>query len=343
MTADPDSNRVKRRFLSRAAVMTMLSIGYWASVKDDEEYQEQEAYSKDLYWIIPNSLIPGYDGPTIRIPKPFEVGLIFSTIPERLMAYNFGYETHHDLLTSLTRGLRSTLEVNYPQAFLPFIEAQMNHSFFTGRNIEPLSYGSIDPGQRYNERTSELAITLGKALNNVTDSEYISPIRIDHLIKGYGGTLGTYMLDVGDWMFRTLADSPERPTRSFYSYPVVRRFLREPGTGREIVTQAYEMMSMVDRTLNTLKKLEDEGRELEAFDYAQSGPFTDKDQRKMLLSIAPQLADIKKQLGELRKEKMNVHRSGRSADHKRRALEIIALQERQAVMGIPSLRRWAFD
>jgi hypothetical protein len=335
-TADSQSDRVKRRFWARGATLAALSAIYWQLVHDDEDWLAQEAHTKDNYWIIP---MPS--GPPIKIPIPFEVGLVFKVIPERLMGYIKGQETSRDMFDSFKRGVQSTLEINpYPQAILPYIEASNNYSYFTGRPIEPKSMSdSIEPGHRYNERTSQLAISMGRALNDarhVLPEEFISPMRIDHMMKGYTGTLGTYILDVADWGWRNLGDNVERPSRSAYEYPVMRRFFAKEA-GRGIVTQAYELMDEVNQALNTLKKMEETlGREVDAMEFEAK--------RAPLLAVSEELKPIKQELADLRKERQNVFADpAMTADEKRRAMEIIAVLEQQAVAQVPRLRRWAFD
>ena len=133
----------------------MSSAAYWAMVHDDEEYINQNPEIKDNYWIIPSKFIPGYDGPPLKIPIPFEVGFLFKTIPERVMAYSFGKDVGRDVTQSLTRGLINTFEfLPVPQAALPIAEAITNHSFWTGRKIEGQYLEGLEPGYRVNSRTS---------------------------------------------------------------------------------------------------------------------------------------------------------------------------------------------
>jgi hypothetical protein len=156
------------------------------------------------------------------------------------------------------------------------------------------------------------------------------------MIKGYGGTLGTYVLELADWAWRSMGSSPERPTIPMFEYPVIRRFIgREHGRG--IVTQAYQLMDTVEKIGNTLRELEEApGKEVEALEYAQK--------HRQELGVADSLKPIKEELAELRKERKRVFDNPlQSGDHKRMALDIITMMEQKAVQDIPALRRWAFD
>ena len=141
---------------------------------------------------------------------------------------------------------------------------------------------------------------------------------------------------MADWGGRNLGNNVERPSRSAYEYPVMRRFFAKEA-GRGIVTQAYELMDEVNQALNTLKKMEETaGLRGDAMEFAK--------ERRPLLDVAAELAPIKQELADLRKERQNVFADpAMTADQKQRALAIIATLERRAVQDIPKLRRWAFD
>jgi hypothetical protein len=222
--ARPESDIVKRQFYLKALLVGMSSATYWALVHDDEEYINQNPEIKDNYWIIPASWIPGYDGPPLKIPIPFEVGFLFKTIPERVMALYFGKDVPRDLTRSLRQGLINTFEFNpIPQAALPALESIANYSVWTGRKIEGNALENAGmPGYRANSRTSSLAIKLGEELN-------YSPVKIDHMIRGYSGTLGTVLLDTVDGVIRDVAsDLGERPAKQLSEYPFVKRFIARP-------------------------------------------------------------------------------------------------------------------
>ena len=72
------------------------------------------------------------------------------------------------------------------------------------------------PALQKRSTTSDTAVAIGEALN-------MSPLKIEHLMKGYTGTIGSYVLMLADSMVR---DSDEtRPTRKLSDLPVMKRFL----------------------------------------------------------------------------------------------------------------------
>ena len=54
-------------------------------VSDDEEYRNQNDEVRDNNFIIPTGT-----GVPVKIPIPFEVGILFKTIPERVLDASVG-------------------------------------------------------------------------------------------------------------------------------------------------------------------------------------------------------------------------------------------------------------
>jgi hypothetical protein len=120
------------------------------------------------------------------------VGVIFKVIPERIAAYVFGSDTGKDFAKSMGRQLTSTFMFNpIPQTFLPAVEVATNYSFFTQRPIVGQGMEQIAPGYQIGPGTSKIAATIGNSLG-------ISPIKLDHLVQGYTGTMGMYLMNVLD-------------------------------------------------------------------------------------------------------------------------------------------------
>ena len=328
--ARPESDIVKRRFLMRSLLVGMSSAAYWTLVHDDEEYINQNPEVKDNYWIIPSSWIPGYDGPPIKIPIPFEVGYLFKTIPERLMALFLGQDVPLDVTQSLRRGLVNTFEFNpIPQAVLPLGEALVNYSFWTGREIEGQYLKGIEPGYRYASRTSGLARELGEAIN-------YSPIKIDHMIKGYGGTLGTVLLDTVDQLVRSVDDElGETQTRKLTEYPFIRRFFARPDA-RGLVTQFYQLREAVTQAVGTYDMLE-KGE----LTIVKSEEFADK--RAALLDLEQEVNAIAQILADLREERKSIMEGDMSGEEKRALIDDITQDELLAVQDLPAMRQEAFQ
>src|SRR5690606_23175293 len=98
----------------------------------------------------------------IRIPKPFELGIIFGTFPERMLHYGTGAQPASDLGKAVGHAVFNTLALNpIPQLALPAVEVMVNRSFFKDSAIEGMADENRQPGDRYNAYTSEVAKQLG--------------------------------------------------------------------------------------------------------------------------------------------------------------------------------------
>jgi len=70
-----------------AAMLTAPSIALWNVNKDNPEYWERPVWERNLFWLVPKGGEPDEYGKQgfWRIPKPFEIGMIFASLPERLL------------------------------------------------------------------------------------------------------------------------------------------------------------------------------------------------------------------------------------------------------------------
>jgi hypothetical protein len=332
---DAQRQRMKT-FWTRGMTMMALSSMYWMLVHDDEEYKKQEQETRDNYWLIP--------GMGLKIAIPFEVGVIFKVLPERILQNAFGSDTGKDTLESLKRQLQSTLGFNFiPQAFLPLYETQTNFSFFTQRPI--IGQGMEDVAARYqvSPGTSMFAQMLADTLRVETSedsSEFtkalaksldLSPIKVDHVIKGYTGTIGQYAVEVFDAMYNLNADVP-KPSKRFEQLPVIKRLALDPDA-RGQVTGFFDLKNAVDEVVRTSNLLE---RTAQTEDYS-----------KYLMNNMNVLAQkdyvlaLDKSMKEFREMKTMIQYSNMSADVKRDLILDIQRMENQLTTNIQEVRKLA--
>jgi hypothetical protein len=122
----------------------------------------------------------------------------------------------------------------------------------------------LPPELQYNQSTTEFAKALGDALN-------ISPIKIDYVLRGYGGTIGSYVLDSVDSVLKETTGNGFIPPR-IDQIPVLKAFVRNP-EAQGYVQQFYELRRLTDSYVQAVNKLKDEGRldELEVYMKANRG------------------------------------------------------------------------
>ena len=310
-----DAQEIKRRFWIRGMTMASLSVMYYLSVADDEEYEKQEEETKDNNWIF-TSL-------GIRIPIPFEVGTLFKTMPERITAYLMGNDTGKELGQSTLRALANTFAFNpIPQTFKPIIEVATNFNFFTMRPIVGQGMQEVAPYLQTGPGTSKTAEAIGEMLN-------LSPLKVDQLIKGYTGTIGGYVTDVIDSMANEFSDVPKASKR-FEQLPVVKRFALDP-EARGSVTQFYELQRSVDTVVRTMSLLEKTARPEEYAKYLQDNIG--------VLAVKDYVRDIEKSMKELRDMRRTINSTSMAADEKRDILIDLGRAESNLTANIKEVKK----
>ncbi len=141
--------------------ITAPTLGVWLWNNRDEESRQRylniPRTTRNLFWTIDM----GADRPALRIPKPFEAGIIFGSLPERVLDWSYAKDPHaldHFAETSggaLVPGI-------IPTAALPALEHITNYSFFRGRPLENDSLQKLPAGMRSTPYISELANRVGK-------------------------------------------------------------------------------------------------------------------------------------------------------------------------------------
>jgi hypothetical protein len=253
------AKRIITGTLLRGGLLTLATGLYYALVSDEEEYKGATRQARDDNWIIPYA-----EGmPAIKIPIPFEVGVIYKVIPERAIDIAMGGDLE-DTKRSLYRQLETTFKVD-PfafQAIKPFADAIRNKNSFTGNAIVPY-YKEIglEPGYQADFNTNEFARLIGEAFN-------MSPLKIEYVLKGYGGTIGGYVLAMTDAILRQATDR-DYIAPNIDRIPVLSRFLQtEYGGGLQ--QQFYELRQESDKFIQTTNLLKKQGRYDEAIAYMKS-------------------------------------------------------------------------
>jgi hypothetical protein len=287
-----DAKAIQKSFFVRGATLASLSVMYWALTHDDDEYKKQEQETKDNNWLIPSL--------GIKLPIPFEVGILFKVIPERIAAYAFGNDTGKDFARSMGRALTSTFGIAPPQVVLPYIEAKTNYSFYTGRPIVGQGMEGVAPEYQVGPGTSPIFQKIGKELG-------ASPMMLEHMYKGYTGSMGMYLVDLLDMVGEINSNSPKAAKR-FEQMPVIKRFALDPDA-RGTVTSYYELKNAVDETVRTFNFLERTGKGEDLGEYTR--------ENAKLLMTRDFISSMDKDLKDINEMVVAVRNSPMSAESKR--------------------------
>jgi len=306
--ASADAAAIQKSFFIRGATLMALTSMYWFLTHDDEEYLAQEQETRDNNWLFPSA--------GIRIPIPFEVGVLFKVVPERMLEYAFGSDTGKDMADSFKRNLINTFAFNpIPQTVLPFVEARTNYSFYTMRDIVSQGMENVAKEYQVAPNTSEAAKKLGKILGE-------SPIIVDHIMKGYTGSLGMYAIDLIDAVLFSNGDSP-KPAKRFEQMPVIKRFALDK-EAKGTVTAYYDLKNSVDEVVRTINLMERTGNSEDLGNYIEKNAH--------LFGMRNYISSVEKQMKVLREAAIQIRSSDMGSEEKRDSLLAIT-QAQNAITG----------
>jgi hypothetical protein len=214
-------------------------------------YEELEDWDKDGYWHFK------VKGKHFRIPKPFELGVIFATVPERIGRGVMGLDSPKRTISRVWANVRDQLAFDpVPQLFRPALDAWANKDSFRDRPIEGMGDEGKPVHARYNERTSDTMRILADTAAPVTDAAGLSPKKLEFLVNGYFGTAGMYALALSDAAVRSIEGGPVRPQMRVDDLPVVRAFYREdPARSTVFASDVYKMHSEIEQIVREYRSL----------------------------------------------------------------------------------------
>ena len=265
------------------AGITVPSVSLYFLNRDNPRYRELPSWQKDLFWIIPVE-----DGPIIRIPKPFTLGLVFGTVPERILQWVD--ENDPQALRTIPKSLQEGAFPGFvPNAILPIMENQANYSFFRDRPIVSESISGLPPELQANTYTSETAKEVGKLIKK-------SPAKLENMVNGYFGGMGRYALEASDFLLEKagVVSPPPEPEKELADFPVIKAFIaREPiGTGSESVNKMFELFEKAEEAERAAKLLMNQGDDEGAIKIIQEN--TEIKYLKGMRGLVRDFADVRK-------------------------------------------------
>ncbi len=273
------TQRPGRAIAAITAGIIMPSVYFWFANRDNEVYQRQPQWVKDNYWVVVVKDTP------YRIPKPFDLGVVFGTGMEQFLDYWYGNEANakNDLSRFITEFVGTQLRnLNpLPTILVPPVEQKTNYSIFRGKPLVPdyMDRQLLGPYQ-FNPYTTETSKLLSRTLAAmIGDHNAPSPIVIDNYIRGWTGGLGNYfMMALDKALIETgIIDDPIRPTDSLTKIPGLRAFnLRDPSMQSEFITDFYDEYNKYKKYKPTIEKLKKDGDFKEAAKLAVRKKLVDK-------------------------------------------------------------------
>lgn len=300
--------------------ITAPSLFLYYHNRENPEYWDVPDWIKTTTWSVPKKWLGLGESGFIHIPKPFELGIVFGSLPEQILEAmdkkggiverltgeeaknpNDRDESLGDTFVSeLLGGLVDSMtpEITMIQ---PLWENITNRDFTGLPIVSPFDVASNVPDylQGY-EDSSQMARWLADITNRVSPGDGISPAHIDNAIQGWGGTITRQLVTSSSRWFRDEEKYGESPSIPRSDRFVARRFQsRSSSSNTPAVNTFYEDLNRGEVLYRELNSLDDLGRTDEAWEIAR------KPENQRLLQ---QLSDFRnvaeeiKSLRDLRKE-----------------------------------------
>lgn len=253
-------NRVYRAFKENPARTTMRVTAQITipsillsmhNRKNDPDWKARPDWQKNIFWMVPLGRNKKGDVRYAFLPKPFELGVLFGSVPERMVEWIADNDETEG--ASIMQALGAMTPDVVPTALNPAIEVFANRSRFRDAPIVPRAKEGF-PAELQTTRSSGRTVReLGKKLG-------YSPAKLEHLVRGYTGGLGRIGLDVSDAIFNRLSPEDQdiaRPTKTAADIPVLRAFTpRFPSPSSQNINDFYEMIEEDERLFRARKELD---------------------------------------------------------------------------------------
>jgi len=319
----------QKRALMRGAMLAAMTGVYFMLMSDNEEYKKARREVRDDNWLIPAPVLG--EGVMLKIPIPFEIGMMFKAVPETFLNFMFGDMDARGFRDSLVRQVNNSTNIDITgfQIVKPLIDVWRNKNSYTGQDIVPYWVNKgTEASEQYDERTSTISKELGKLIN-------VSPMKLDYLVGGYGGSLGLSLFLMTDKIIREVDGDKTAGTRADYSdvnnIPGVRRFFYGAGTAGDRQQQEfYELRDESDKMVATLKKIAERGDIGEYYAYANA--------RRGLIETRESVLAIERYLKRYRETRDAILKSELGADQTRDYLEQLEADKDLRLSVVPVLR-----
>jgi hypothetical protein len=255
----------------------------------EEGFADIPKWQKRMFWLFPSKSV-GLDGRAynnwIRIPKPFQLGMIFATLPELAVERIF-YKDPNAFDGFIEELLSQSIASPVPTGLVVPYEVWANKSTFTDRNVVPRSRERLLPEYQYSAYTTQTAKAVGRGLANLPAggsevdlpvlgelrrSKLASPAIIEHVVRGWTGGLGTTMLGLLDEALQSQGIVPNviEPTKTWSDMPFVKGFtVRHPSMGAEPIAEFFERSEPYAQNFATFQALAKQGDGADALRVAE--------------------------------------------------------------------------
>lgn len=268
---------IQRKIMARGTLLMVGAMAYAMMMQDDDEYKKASPEERYGNFFVP---IPGMKD-KLKVPMPYEIGLLFMALPQALVDTAMSDTKAAEAIKGIGTLLKQSAPGVIPAAAKPMLEAFYGETAF-GPIETTREKTTLIPKERYREETSEAA----KVLGGFTNAINVSPIMIEHLVRGYTGSLGIAAMHMLD----PLGAGPgEKASKPLSKSPLFGGLFQNP-EGRFIIDRAYNRMAEIEQIKGTVENMIASGRKAEAKAFAQ--------ENARMLAMADTAGSFKQEMGQ---------------------------------------------
>lgn len=215
LAANPVSSGTKA-----LASITIPSLALWSVNKDKAWYNDpikNPPWLKYGFWQIEVGQYENGDPIILRIPRPFDWGIAFASVPEAVMEYvsRDNPEAVKEVMGQWFENVNPIKMENLPTFAKAPIEIAANHDFYRDRDVVPEYMANTPADQQFRQSTPQTYKDMARMLG-YTSAE-VSPLTLQHLTEGYFGGLPTRLM--------RFAEGSQGQPKQLADYPVVGRLV----------------------------------------------------------------------------------------------------------------------
>lgn len=258
-----------------------MAVSFYNYGDDDrkKKYLNLAPWRKNMFW----NFIIGDE--VFSIPKPFEAGMIFASLPERFMDYL--YQKDKRAFDRVGESFMSSLTPDFaPTILTTYLELAHNYSGFYGRQIVPDSEKDLDADLQYGPYQAEWAKDVTKITKYFPEFAGIpfldtmsktmrSPRMLEYAVLNMGGAGAKDYSDIYNRLSRGFKGETRPAEDMINTLPGIRKLFADAkygGRDQEAFRKEVENLS------GKLKSAE------ERYDRGQVADLTPKDIRTLQLS-----------------------------------------------------------
>jgi hypothetical protein len=244
----------------RGAPVVLATLALYAMNRDDDRYKKLNDYEKRMYYHFYDVF---EENDHWRLPKPFEVGALFSSVPEVMFEMSLSEEPDRGRVAAsaiawiIQEQLMLSPDV---QALNPVFELMINENRFTESPIVTNWEAQKDPKDQYSYRTNKTVKEMAQSMPEWAPEWARSPKQLEHLLKGYFGSAMDYSLAISDMLYyKAHEDVAQPPTMRWDETPFMKSFRREPeGKYDRYLESMYDVMAEANKIHNSITQLKKE-------------------------------------------------------------------------------------